>query len=90
MAEQATNIPDRTFEDRVQEWQDQIESRVRRVSKGSWARILRMARKPTKQEFRQTAWVCGIGLGVLGAIGFAILVAMDNLIPWLFDFVKDW
>ena len=42
-----------------------------------------MARKPSKQEFRQTAIIFGIGLFVLGAIGFAILVLMDNFLPWL-------
>jgi protein translocase SEC61 complex gamma subunit len=42
-----------------------------------------MARKPSPQEFKQTSIVCGIGLFVLGAIGFALLVLMDNFFPWL-------
>ena len=90
MAEQGTSTPEHTFEERVQVWQDVIESRVRRVSKGNWARILRMARKPTKQEFKQTAYVCAVGLAVLGLAGFIILVAMENVIPWLFSYVKRW
>ena len=45
--------------------------------------IIRMAQKPTPQEFKQTSIVCGIGLFVLGAIGFILLVIMDNFIPWL-------
>ena len=69
----------KTFEMKVQEQQDKIEAQFRKITRGSWARIIRMARKPSKQEFRQTA----IGLIVLGAIGFAILVAMDNFLPWL-------
>jgi len=44
---------------------------------------LRMARKPTPQEFKQTSIICGIGLFVLGFIGFVILVLMDNFIPWI-------
>jgi len=44
-----------------------------------------MARKPTAQEFKQTSIICGIGLFVLGAIGFVMLVMMDNFFPWLFD-----
>ena len=59
------------------------EAQFRKITRGSWARIIRMARKPSKQEFRQTAIICGIGLFVLGAIGFAILVLMDNFLPWL-------
>ena len=73
----------RSFEDVVQDRQDWIEAQFRKISRGSWARIIRMARKPTHQEFRQTSIVCGIGLFVLGAIGFILLVVMDNFIPWL-------
>ena len=75
----------RSFEERVQDRQDWIESQFRRISRGSWARIISMARKPTPQEFKQTSIICGIGLFVLGAIGFAMLVLMDNFFPWLFD-----
>ena len=73
----------RSFEDVVQDRQDWIEAQFRKISRGSWARIIRMARKPTPQEFKQTSIVCGIGLFVLGAIGFILLVVMDNFIPWL-------
>lgn len=76
---------ERTFEDTVQEWQDSIESSVRRVGKGSWARILRMARKPSDKELKQTILVCGIGMFILGFIGFIVLVLMDNFLPWIFD-----
>ena len=77
------NSDSQSFESKVQEKQDWIESQFRKVSRGSWARILRMARKPTPQEFKQTVIICGIGLFVLGAIGFAMLVLMDNFIPYL-------
>ena len=73
----------RSFEDKVQDRQDWIESQFRRISRGSWARIIRMARKPSPQEFKQTSIICGIGLFVLGAIGFGLLVLMDNFFPWL-------
>jgi protein transport protein SEC61 subunit gamma-like protein len=72
-----------SFEDKVQAKQDAIEAQFRKISRGSWARILRMARKPTPQEFKQTSIICGIGLFVLGFIGFVILVLMDTFIPWL-------
>ena len=73
----------KTFEMRVQEQQDKIEAQFRRITRGSWARLLRMARKPSKQEFRQTALICSIGLFILGGIGFAILVVMDDFFPWI-------
>jgi len=73
----------RSFEDKVQAKQDAIEAQFRKISRGSWARIIRMARKPTPQEFKQTSIICGIGLFVLGFIGFLIVLLMDNFIPWL-------
>jgi|TARA_Y100001970_G_scaffold243388_1_gene308609 protein transport protein SEC61 subunit gamma-like protein len=76
-------------EETVQGWQDGIEERLRRIQTGSMARILKMARKPSKQEFRQTVIVCGIGMFVLGAIGFAMLVLMDNMLPSFFDWLTN-
>ena len=83
------NSDSQSFEDKVQDKQDWIEAQFRKVSRGSWARIIRMARKPTPQEFKQTVIICGIGLFVLGAIGFAMLVLMDNFIPYLIHDVFD-
>lgn len=78
-----------SFEERVQAVQDRIESSVRRLGRHPWARILRMARKPTRQEFIQTSIICGIGMFILGFIGFVILVAMDNWLPAAFDWLID-
>ena len=75
------NIQSRSFEDKVQDRQDAIEAQFRKISRGSWARIIRMARKPTPQEFKQTSIICGIGLFVLGFIGFVMLILMDSFIP---------
>ena len=78
---------ERTHRDRVQSWQDEIEGRVRRLQTGSTARILKMAKKPSKIEFRQTVIVCGIGMFVLGAIGFVVLALMDNALPSFFGWL---
>ncbi len=83
------NDPSTSFEDRVQGWQDCIESGVRGLGKGSWARIIKMARKPSSLEFRQTCIVCGIGMFVLGFIGFVMLVLMDNVLPSFFDWLTN-
>jgi protein transport protein SEC61 subunit gamma-like protein len=72
------------IEDKVQGWQDNIEARVRGIQTSPYARILKMARKPSKEEFRQTIIVCGIGMFILGGIGFAMLYLMDNLLPSFF------
>ena len=77
------------FEKRVQSWQDDLESGIRGLGKGSWARIIKMARKPSSLEFRQTCIVCGIGMFVLGFIGFVMLVLMDNVLPSFFDWLTS-
>ena len=77
------------FEDSVQAWQDSIESGIRGFGKGSWARIIKMARKPSSLELRQTCIVCGIGMFVLGLIGFLMLVLMDNVLPPFFDWLTN-
>ncbi|MDP7001800.1 MAG: protein translocase SEC61 complex subunit gamma [Candidatus Poseidoniaceae archaeon] len=81
------NDENESFEDRVQAVQDRIEGGFRRLGRHPWARILRMARKPSKQEFIQTSIICGIGMFVLGFIGFVILVVMDNWLPSAFEWL---
>ena len=77
------------LEDTVQGWQDGIEGRIKGLQTGSYARILKMARKPSKQEFRQTVIVCGIGMLVLGLIGFVMLWGMDTLLPDFFRWLTN-
>ncbi len=77
------------IEQTAQRLQDDIEERLRRVQTGSMARILKMARKPSKQEFRQTVIVCGIGMFILGAIGFGMLWLMDNVLPDFFSWLTN-
>ena len=76
-------------EDTVQGWQDGIEGRIKGIQTGSYARILKMARKPSKQEFRQTVIVCGIGMLVLGLIGIVMLWGMDTLLPDFFSWLTN-
>ena len=87
MAIESSNVG--PVEETVQGWQDEIEGRVRGLQTGSYARILKMARKPSKQEFRQTVIVCGIGMFVLGAIGFVRLWLMDSAFPSFFDWLTN-
>ena len=71
----------RSFEDKVQDRQDWIESQFRRISRGSWARIISMARQPSHPDFTQTSIIHGIGLIVLGAHGFGLVVLIANFFP---------
>ena len=87
MSVESSNVG--AVEEPVQGWQDGIEGRIKGLQTGSYARILKMARKPSKQEFRQTVIVCGIGMLVLGLIGFVMLWGMDTLLPDFFRWLTN-
>ncbi|MBU0899125.1 MAG: protein translocase SEC61 complex subunit gamma [Nanoarchaeota archaeon] len=48
-----------------------------------YIRVMRIARKPSKEEFVNTGKVCALGIGIIGVIGFAIFIAFVLLLPWL-------
>ena len=87
MSVESSNVG--AVEETVQGWQDGIEGRIKGLQTGSYARILKMARKPSKQEFRQTVIVCGLGMLVLGLIGFVMLWGMDTLLPDFFRWLTN-
>ena len=37
----------------------------------NYVRVLSIAKKADKEEFLDTVRICGIGVGIVGAIGFA-------------------
>jgi protein transport protein SEC61 subunit gamma-like protein len=74
-------------EEKFQDWQDDIEGRVRSLQTGSYARILKMARKPSPSQFRQTLIVCGIGMLILGLFGFIVQALMNNVFPSFFNWL---
>ena len=57
--------------------QERLEGRLSNLGKGKYGRVLRMARKPTPEEFRKAAVISAIGIGVLGAIGFLVYYLMS-------------
>ena len=66
-------------ESKVNGFQDKIESKFRNIGKGKYGRILKMARTPTRDEYRKTIAITGIGIIVLGALGFFIMWLMTYL-----------
>jgi protein transport protein SEC61 subunit gamma-like protein len=58
------------------EVQRRIEERLKRVGKGKYGRILKMARKPTSDEFSKVLIITGLGLLAVGALGFLIYFVM--------------
>jgi protein transport protein SEC61 subunit gamma-like protein len=69
--------------DRAWELQHRIEVRQERIGKGKYGRVLKMARKPTNEEYEKTAKVTALGILAVGALGFAIYMIVDQVIPWI-------
>ena len=58
--------------DNVWQMQYKLEERFKKICRGQYGRVLRLARKPTSDEFVKSSWVVGIGIGIVGAIGFIV------------------
>ena len=58
--------------DKSWEVQKDIEDRTRRLGKGKYGRVLKMARKPSNEEFVRVIEVVGLGLILIGGLGFLI------------------
>lgn len=67
------------FVERAWEAQDDIEARFKRMGRGKYMRVLKMARKPEPEEFRRASQITAIGMLVIGLIGFIILLFMGWL-----------
>ena len=61
-----------SFINRVWKTQQKLEERFRRIGRGQYGRVLRLARKPTSEEFVKSSWVVGIGIAIVGFIGFVV------------------
>lgn len=54
------------------EVQREIEERTKRIGKGKYGRVLKMARKPSNEEFIRIIMIVSLGLVLIGALGFLI------------------
>lgn len=59
--------------------QDEFESKAKGFGKGKYGRILKMAHTPSREEYTKTLYITGIGIIIIGAVGFAIWWLMDVL-----------
>lgn len=74
---------DASVVDRAWAAQRKIEAKWASLGSGRFARVLRMARKPEPEEFRQSATIVLVGIAVIGGIGFAVYLLMT----WLMKLV---
>ena len=61
------------------EIQREIEEKVKHLGKGKYGRVLKMARKPTSEEYIRVIEITGLGLILIGGLGF--------LIYWIWNYL---
>ncbi len=62
--------------ERFQSFQEWIEDRISQIGKGKYSRILKLARKPTREEYIKVVEITGAGIVIIGIIGFIIYYLM--------------
>ncbi|MBO4797515.1 MAG: protein translocase SEC61 complex subunit gamma [Candidatus Methanomethylophilaceae archaeon] len=60
-------------------FQEEFESKARGFGKGKYGKILKTAHTPSPEEHRKTMYITGLGIIIIGAIGFAIWWLMTYL-----------
>jgi protein transport protein SEC61 subunit gamma-like protein len=79
-----SKIPDdRTFMKKAQDLQENLETRQKRIGKGKYGRVLKMARKPTNEEYSKTSKITGAGILLVGGLGFLIFLLAKQVAPWI-------
>jgi protein transport protein SEC61 subunit gamma and related proteins len=73
------------FLDRARRVQDQFDGRLRNVGHGKYGRILRMARRPTSEEYVKVLEVTWLGAILIGLTGFAIYIFFSQAGPWIWN-----
>ena len=68
-----------SIEEKASGIQDDVESRFRSIGKGRYGRVLKMAHRPNREEYKRIVMITGAGILILGAVGFAIMWIMNYL-----------
>ncbi len=45
-----------------------------------YKRIISISRKPTKEEFKTILKICGLGIAIIGTIGFGVQIVYQFII----------
>jgi len=67
--------------------QRRIEKRFKHIGKGKYGRVLKLARKPTADEYNKIVMITGIGILLIGGLGFAIWVGWEKFTELLYGVV---
>jgi len=70
---------------RAWDLQHNLEARQKRIGKGKYGRVLKMARKPTDEEYARTSKITALGILLLGGIGFLVYLLASQVAPWIVE-----
>jgi protein transport protein SEC61 subunit gamma-like protein len=73
------------FLDRARRVQENFDGRLRSVGHGKYGRILRMARKPTSEDYVRVLGITWLGAVIIGVTGFLIYIFFSQAGPWLWS-----
>ncbi|RLF47886.1 MAG: protein translocase SEC61 complex subunit gamma [Thermoplasmata archaeon] len=59
--------------------QERIEDKFKGIGKGKYGRVLKMARKPDRDEYSKTLKVTGAGMAIIGGLGFLIWLLWNKI-----------
>jgi len=69
--------------EKARDLQDRLESKRDRIGKGKYGRVLKMARKPTNEEYVKTSKITFAGILLFGGLGFAVFLMVKEVAPWI-------
>ncbi len=65
--------------ERSWELQRRIEARFKSIGKGKYGRVLKMAVKPTPEEYVKIVEITGLGIVLIGGLGFLIWLLWSKM-----------
>lgn len=76
---------DKKIIERARDLQNNLEAKRNRIGKGKYGRVLKMTHKPTNDEFSKTSKITGLGMILIGGIGFLVFLFATMVVPWISD-----
>ncbi len=71
--------------DRARQIQDGLDGRLKTLGHGKFGRVLRMARKPTVEDYVKVLEVTWLGAVLIGVVGFLIYIFFSQAGPWIWS-----
>lgn len=57
--------------------QNRFDERIKRIGKGRYGRVLKMAKKPEPEDYKRTLQITSVGCALIGGLGFCIYLIWE-------------